>query len=257
METKVTFLGTGTSHGVPQIACLCAVCQSTDSKDKRLRSSIIIEHDGKNIIIDTGPDFRQQMLKYEVMHLDYILYTHEHKDHTAGLDDTRSFSIIESKKLPVYATTWVQENLKQSFAYIFKDIKYPGIPDVDLRTITKNESFKIGSLEFLPIEVLHYKLPVMGFRFNDFTYITDANYISNEELEKIKGSKYFVINCLRITPHLSHFNLEEALRIIDIIKPEKAFLTHISHDLGLHKYVQENLLPHNVFLAYDGLQVNW
>ena len=250
---KITFLGTGTSQGVPLIACSCEVCLSADSRDKRLRTSILIEEKGKSVIIDTGPDFRQQMLREKVKSLDAVVFTHEHKDHTAGFDDIRAFNYIHKKKMDVYASARVQEALRREFAYIFSDFKYPGIPEINLHLL-ENKSTVIEGFDFLPIEVMHYKLPVFGFRINDFTYITDANYISDTEKEKIKGSKVLVLNALRREPHISHYTLEEAIQLTWELKPEKVYFTHISHQLGLHADVQKEL-PAGIELAYDGLKI--
>ena len=250
---QITFLGTGTSQGVPLIACPCVVCQSTDEKDKRLRTSVLVEEKGKTIIIDTGPDFRAQMLREDVKQLHAVVFTHEHKDHTAGFDDIRAFNFISKKKIDVYASARVQEAIKREYAYIFSDFKYPGIPEITLHLL-KNELTTIYGIDFLPVEVLHYKLPVFGYRIGDFTYITDANYISETEKEKINGTKILVLNALRREPHISHFTLMEALKLIEELKPEKAYLTHISHQLGLHAAVSREL-PKGVELAYDGLKI--
>jgi phosphoribosyl 1,2-cyclic phosphate phosphodiesterase len=250
---QITFLGTGTSQGVPIIACPCAVCQSTDSKDKRLRSSILIEEKGKTFVIDTGPDFRQQMLRENVKQMDAILFTHEHKDHTAGFDDIRAFNFINKKKMEVYASARVQEAIRREYAYIFSDFKYPGIPEINLHLIT-SEKFSVEGVEFIPVEVLHYKLPVLGFRVGDFSYITDANFISGQEKEKIKYSKILVLNALRREPHISHFTLEQAIEIVKELQPEKAYFTHISHQMGLHAEVSKEL-PENIEIAYDGLKL--
>lgn len=248
---KITFLGTGTSQGVPLIACECEVCKSQDLRDKRLRCSILVESKGKTIVVDTGPDFRQQMLRENVKRIDAVLFTHEHKDHIAGLDDIRAFNFILKKRMQVFASQRVQDAIKREFAYIFADFKYPGIPEIDLITI-ENTNFQVEDVAVIPIQVMHYKLPVFGFRFGDFVYITDANLIAPEEKEKIKGCKVLVINALRRQAHISHFTLAEALELIEELKPEKAYLTHISHQLGKHQDVA-NELPANVFQAYDGL----
>ena len=249
----VTFLGTGTSQGVPVIACSCEVCNSLDFRNKRLRVSVHVAVGGKSFVIDTGPDFRQQMLQERIEKLDAILFTHEHKDHTAGLDDVRAFNFRQKKNMPAYGRPSVLDQLKKEFAYAFAEVKYPGTPNIDLKTID-NKAFEVEGVEVLPIEVLHYKLPVYGYRIKDFTYITDANDISSAEKEKIKGSKVLVLNALRKTDHISHFTLQEALDLIEELKPEKAYLTHISHQMGLHKEVSKEL-PKNVYLAYDGLKV--
>ena len=251
---KVTFLGTGTSQGVPVIACGCEVCSSADAKDKRLRTSLLLEEDGNVFAFDAGPDFRQQMLAAQVQQLTAIIFTHEHKDHTAGLDDVRAFNFKQRKAIDLYATDRVQFAIKKSYDYIFERQDYPGIPQVNLHTINTNP-FDIYGVHFIPIEVIHYKLPVLGFRVKDFTYITDANYIAPDELEKIKGSKVLVLNALRREEHISHFTLDEALELIEYLKPEQAYLTHISHQMGLHNDVMEEL-PSNVALAYDGLTIS-
>ncbi len=250
---RITFLGTGTSQGVPLIACECEVCKSSDTRNKRLRTSILIESNDLKIVVDTGPDFRQQMLRENVKSLDAVIFTHEHKDHIAGMDDIRAFNFILKKKIDVYASSRVQQAIRREFAYIFAEEKYPGIPEIDFHTIA-NESFTIAQLPILPIEVMHFKLPVYGFRFYDFVYITDAKYISDFEKEKIRGCKILVINALRRQPHVSHFTLTEALALIAELKPETAYLTHISHQLGLHADVEKEL-PNNVFQAYDGLKL--
>jgi phosphoribosyl 1,2-cyclic phosphate phosphodiesterase len=250
---RITFLGTGTSQGIPIIACPCAVCNSGDIRDNRLRTSLLIEENGKTFVIDTGPDFRQQMLRENVKQMDAVIFTHEHKDHTAGFDDIRAFNFILRKKMDVYASARVQEAIRREFAYIFSDFKYPGIPEIDLHLI-ENKPIEIHGVEFRPIEVTHYRLPVFGYRVGDFTYITDANYISEQEKEKIKGSKVLVLNALRKEEHISHFTLQQAIDLVEEIKPEKAYFTHISHQLGLHAEIQ-NELPPNVFLAYDGLKL--
>ncbi len=251
---NITFLGTGTSQGVPVIACTCEVCHSLDYRDKRLRVAVHIEVEGKSFVVDTGPDFRQQMLRERISSLDAILFTHEHKDHTAGLDDVRAYNFYQQRDMPVFAREQVLQQLKQEFAYAFTEKKYPGIPQISLNTIV-NEPFLIEGVKVIPIEGIHYKLPVFGFRIGDFTYLTDLNYISEQELKKVKGTKVLVVGALQKQKHLSHFNLEEALDLIAVIHPEKAFLTHISHRMGLHREVEEEL-PANVKLAYDGLRIS-
>lgn len=251
---KITFLGTGTSQGVPLIGCDCEVCISKNIKDNRLRSSILIEINHLNILIDTGPDFRQQMLKHKIKKIDAIIYTHDHRDHIGGLDDIRAFNFIHNQPVPVYAEEYVINSIKESYSYIFSGNNYPGIPEIITHTIS-NTKFLIQSVEVIPIRVMHYKLPVFGFRFGEFAYITDANQISEEEMVKLHGVKYLVINALRKQKHMSHFNLREALEIIKILSPKKAYLTHISHKMGLHDEIEKEI-PGNVFLAYDGLVID-
>lgn len=248
---KITFLGTGTSQGIPVIGCGCAVCQSADSHDKRLRVSVLVETDDKTIVIDSGPDFRYQMLRAGVKDLDAIIYTHEHKDHVAGLDDIRPFNYLLHKVIDIYATTRVQDALRREFSYIFADTKYHGLPQITLNTVD-NEPFKIGETKIIPIEVLHHKLPVLGYRFNDFTYITDAKTISEQSLEKIKGSKVLVINALQKENHISHFTFDEAIAFANKAGAEITYLTHMSHNLGLHADIEKEL-PSHIKLAYDGL----
>lgn len=250
---KVTFLGTGTSQGVPVIACDCAVCLSENEKDKRLRSSVLIEDKGKTLVIDTGPDFRQQMLRENVQQLDAVVFTHEHKDHIAGLDDVRAFNFKQQKDMDIYASEAVQKALKREFYYAFEEHKYPGVPHLNLKTIT-SDPFKIEGVEMIPIDVWHYKMPVKAFRVDNFTYITDANRIEEEELEKIKGSDVIVINALRKQEHISHFTLTEAVELLKELNPKKAYLTHISHLLGKHDEVQKEL-PDFIQIAHDGLKI--
>lgn len=251
---KVTFLGTGTSQGVPVIACDCLICKSTNRKDKRLRTSVMLEEGATTIVIDSGPDFRQQMLRENVQKLDAIIFTHSHKDHTAGLDDIRGFNYKHQREMDIYADEQVQDALKKEFAYIFHEIKYPGIPKIKFFTIGKS-SFKIRQLNIVPIEVFHHKLSVLGFRINDFTYITDANFIPENEKKKIYGSSVVVLNALRKEKHISHFTLDEAVAEFHGLKSDKCYLTHISHQLGLHDEVNEDL-SENIRLAYDGLKIN-
>ncbi len=252
MSLKITFLGTGTSQGVPVIACSCRICTSKNKKDNRLRTSVLIESDELKLIVDSGPDFRYQVLRAGLQKLDAILYTHEHRDHIAGLDDVRSFNYLQKKPMPIYGNASVIDQIKREFHYAFEN-KYPGIPQLEIHEIT-NEKFRIDGLSITPIEVIHHKLPVFGFRIMDFTYITDANSIPTKEMDKIHGTKTLVINALQKDDHLSHFTLMEALKVIEIIKPKMAYLTHISHNMGLHEEVSKELPP-NVFLAYDGLSI--
>lgn len=250
---NITFLGTGTSQGVPLIACSCKICSSTNPQDKRLRTSAMVEVNGKVIVIDSGPDFRQQMLREKVKRLDALIFTHSHKDHIAGLDDIRAFNYISGQVIDVYADEIVQKAIHREFPYIFDEFKYPGVPEINLYPIG-HDPFVAGGEAIIPIEVLHYKLPVKGFRIGDFTYITDANFISETEREKIKGSKVLVLNALRKEKHLSHFSLQEAIDLSRELEIPNTYLTHISHQLGLHSEV-EATLPEGVHLAYDGLQV--
>jgi len=252
---KITFLGTGTSQGIPVIGCKCAVCQSTDKRDKRLRVSVWVKTADKSIVIDSGPDFRYQMLRAGVDDLDAILYTHEHKDHVAGLDDIRPYNYILKKRIDIYATERVQEALKREFQYIFSDIKYHGLPQINLHTIT-GEPFAIGENTIVPFEVMHYKLPILGYRIGDFTYITDAKTISEESLQKIKGTKVLVLNALQKEDHISHLTFSEAIEMANKIGAEMTYFTHISHNLGLHEEVSKEL-PDHIRLAYDGLTIEF
>lgn len=250
---EATFLGTGTSQGVPVIACNCEVCRSVDEKDKRLRSSLLLKINEQNFVIDTGPDFRQQMLRRKVNSLRAILLTHEHVDHIFGLDDIRSYNWVQKHPTDIYAEERVQIAIKRIFNYVFADNKYPGIPKMKLHLIDGNP-FKVDGIEIIPIRCYHHKLPVYGFRVGDFTYITDTNFIPDKEIEKIKGTRILVVNALRKEKHISHFNLEEALEVVDRIQPEKTYLTHLSHKFGIHKEIQAEL-PKNVFVAFDGLEI--
>ena len=251
---KVVFTGTGTSQGVPVIGCSCPVCTSDDPRDKRLRTSVYVEMDnGHNISIDSGPDFRQQMLRARVRELHGVLFTHEHKDHVAGMDDVRSFNFLMKRKVDVMATASVEKALRREFYYVFEEDPYPGVPQINLIPIT-SQPFDYHGQRIVPIHVLHHRMPVLGFRINDFTYITDANYISDEEKEKVYGSEVLVLNALRKQKHISHFNLEEALDLVKELKPKKAYFTHISHLMGRHADVSAEL-PENVELAYDGLEL--
>jgi len=237
--------------GVPVISCNCNVCSSTDARDNRLRSSILIEVNNKTIVIDTGPDFRQQMLRENVKSLDAVLITHGHKDHTGGLDDVRAFNYKSQDAIDIYSEDRVQKALRKEYSYVFSEYQYPGIPKMRLIPIT-DTSFTIKGLQIIPIRVFHYRLPVYGFRIGNFAYITDANYIPEESKEKLYGVKYLVINALRKEKHISHFSLREAIDFIREISPKKAYITHISHQMGLHAEVSKEL-PAGIFLAYDGL----
>ncbi|MBU2996146.1 MBL fold metallo-hydrolase [Cellulophaga baltica] len=250
----ITFLGTGTSQGIPIIGSKHPVCLSENQKDKRLRVSVLISWDDYNYVIDCGPDFRQQMLANPIDKLDGILFTHEHSDHTAGLDDIRPF-FFRQGDIPIYAHKRVVDSLKQRFEYIFKTKdRYPGAPAVQIHEVKNNEPFILENKTIVPVNVMHNKLQVFGYKIQDFVYLTDVKTIVDEEIEKIKGAKVLVVNALRLDPHISHFNLEEALAFIAKVKPEKAYLTHISHLLGFHEEVEKNL-PENVYLAYDNLSI--
>ena len=249
----VTILGSGTSQGVPVIGCNCNVCKSLDFRDKRLRSSIHIEVNGKSLIIDSGPDFRQQVLRENITRLDALIFTHEHKDHTAGMDDIRSFNFLQQKDMPVFAREQVINQLKQEYAYVFAESKYPGVPQVEVNTVI-NEPFSVEGVDITPIEVMHYKLPVFGYRIGNFAYITDMKTISDKEFQKLKGVEVLVVNALQKTPHISHLTLEEAVDFADKVGAKKTYLTHLSHKMGKHSEVEKEL-PDNISIAYDGLKI--
>lgn len=250
---KLTFLGTGTSQGVPVIACRCHVCRSVDERDRRLRTSALLTtDDGKHILFDIGPDFRQQMLRQKVESLDAIMVTHAHRDHVAGLDDVRSFNYVQHKNMDVYLNAIAKHALMRDYGYIFEHHEYPGLPEADLHEV--DAPFVAAGVTVVPVKAMHKDLPILAFRVGEMAYITDANYIAPEELEKLKGVKVMVINALRREKHFSHFSLPEALEVIDKVQPERAYLTHISHEMGLHAEV-EKTLPQGVFLAYDNLEV--
>lgn len=250
---KITFLGTGTSQGVPVIGCTCEVCSSLDFRDKRLRTSILIEADDQTLVVDTGPDFRQQMLREQVKRLDAVIFTHAHRDHTAGLDDVRAYNYMQQSDMPVYGTAPVLEQLRIEYAYAFVKESYPGIPRLSLHTID-GQPFTVNGISFIPLPVMHLHMPVLGFRIGNFSYITDANYIPKETLEKLKGTEILVLNALQREQHISHFNLSEALQAVDEIRPQQTFFTHMSHRMGLHADVEKEL-PDHVSLAFDGLKV--
>ena len=249
----LTFLGTGTSQGIPIIACPCKVCQSNNSKDKRLRSSVHIDVGGLSIVIDSGPDFRQQMLRENIKRIDAILFTHDHKDHTAGLDDVRAFNYVQKKAMEVYGEDYVLDTLKREFSYAFAEKKYPGVPRINLNQID-NKNFSIKNQIIEPIRGIHYQLPVLGFKFDKLAYITDINYISDQEMKKLMNLDVLIINALRIEKHVSHFSLSEALDVIKKCRPKKAYLTHISHALPAYDELSKTL-PKHVFMAYDGLKI--
>lgn len=252
---KITFLGTGTSQGIPIIGSRHPVCLSQNLKDKRLRSSVLVQWKNYNYIIDCGPDFRQQMLKNNCRHIDGIMFTHEHADHTSGLDDIRPY-FFRQGDIPIYGTQQVLENLNHRFGYILNSQnKYPGAPTVKVQIISKNKNFRIGNQIVTPVEVMHNSLSVMGYRIGEFSYLTDVKYINADQMEKVKNSEVLVLNALRIESHPTHLNLEEALGLVEELKPKKAYFTHISHHLGFHDEVSKKL-PKNVHLAYDNLQIN-
>jgi phosphoribosyl 1,2-cyclic phosphate phosphodiesterase len=250
---KITFLGTGTSQGVPVIACECPTCMSSDPHDNRLRTSLLLESEGVTLLFDAGPDFRQQMLREKVRKLDAILITHEHKDHIAGMDDVRAFNYKSQDAVDIYAEERVQKAIKREFSYVFSDYQYPGIPRMRLNDIP-DYNFTINGIVITPVRVRHMNMEIYGFRIGDFAYITDANYIPEQSKEKLFGVKYLVINALRKEKHISHFSLREAVDFIREISPRKAFITHISHQMGLHKDVSEELPP-GIMLGYDGLSL--
>ena len=254
-ELEITFLGTGTSQGIPVIACDCVVCQSADPRDNRTRSSILISVNGENYVVDTGPDFRAQMLRENVKSLRAVLFTHEHKDHVAGMDDVRAFNYKEKRDMEIFCSERVEEALMREFYYVFESIKYPGVPSVNVNRIENNAFMLPCGERIIPVEVMHYKMPVFGFRIKDFTYITDAKTVDDSEVEKVKGSRVLVVNALRKNEHISHFNLDEALDFIEKINPEMAYLTHISHLFDTHEEIEREL-PKNVRVAYDGLKIN-
>ena len=252
---KITLLGTGTSQGVPVIGCSCNVCTSENKKDKRLRSSILIEDNGTTVVIDTGPDFRYQMLRAGVKNLDGVILTHEHWDHTAGLDDIRPFNKIRKKPVEVYAEERVIKRIEQDLDYAFRENKYPGVPSINMNEIDDTAPFIIGDLIFTPLRVMHHRLPVLGFRIKDFAYITDAGFIPDETYTKLEGIKVIVIDALRIQPHISHFNMEEAVNVIYRTGAEKGYFTHMSHQIGRHEDLLKKL-PGNIEPGYDGMIIN-
>lgn len=250
---KITFLGTGTSQGVPVVACTCPVCQHGSAKDKRLRSSILIEDDDTVFVVDAGPDFRQQLLREKLMKLDAILITHRHKDHIAGMDDVRSFNWFTKKPMDVYATEKDQARIKEEFSYAFSGSSYPGVPQFKLHTVD-DAPFYVGEQKILPLKVLHLKMEILGFRIGDFAYITDTNYIPGSVLSNLLDCKVIVISALRNEKHISHYTLEEAVRVLEFLRPERAYLTHASHLLGFHEDIEKQL-PGFIQMAYDGLKI--
>jgi phosphoribosyl 1,2-cyclic phosphate phosphodiesterase len=248
---KITFLGTGTSQGVPVIACECAVCRSADPRDQRLRCAVLIEQDGRNLVIDTGPDFRQQMLRVQAKRLDAVLFTHHHKDHLAGMDDIRAFNFRQGTPMDIYANSITIGALHKEFSYVFADEKYPGVPSVVVHEIER-EPFEAAGFAITPIPVMHHRLPVLGFRIGRFAYVTDANHIAPSSMALLRGLDVLVLNALRREAHISHFTLEEAIEVVTELQPRQAYFTHMSHVLGLHADIDAEL-PAGVALAYDGL----
>lgn len=251
---KITLLGTGTSQGIPVIGCKCKACLSNDTRDDRLRSGVLIQKNGINILVDTGPDLRQQMLNVGINHVDGVLYTHEHNDHVAGLDDIRPFNFIQKTDIPFYGLPRVLKDIEYRFAYVFSKNPYPGAPKATLIPIQPSKTFFIKDLEITPIKVMHGTLPVIGYRFGDFAFITDVSYINDEGKNLLSGIKVLVISALHKEKHFSHFNLSESISLIQELKIEKAFITHISHRMGPTSEWEKEL-PENIFPAYDGLEI--
>ena len=252
---RLTFLGTGTSQGVPVIACECAVCQSQDKRDRHLRTSALVETDeGKNILIDIGPDFREQMLREKVSHLDSILITHAHRDHVGGLDDIRSFNYVQHCKMEIFCNREARTAIERDYHYIFAYHEFPGLPEANLHEVSGDEPFEAAGVEVMPVKAMHKDLPILGYRIGKLGYITDANHIEPRELDKLRGVDVLVVNALRKTKHFSHFCLEEALEVIKEVKPNRAYITHVSHEMGLYAEVNGEL-PEGVQIACDGEKV--
>ena len=252
-HTKLTFLGTGTSQGVPMIGCGCEVCHSKDPRDQRLRSSVLVEHEGLAILVDAGPDFRQQMLRAGVTHLDAIILTHNHKDHTGGLDDVRAFNYLEKQATQIYCERYVEDSLRMEYSYAFEEVKYPGAPEWDVHIID-DKPFSIKGVEIIPIRGMHYKLPVLGFRFGDIAYCTDMNHIPEEEFQKLERLNHFIVNTVRRGHHISHFALEEAVAVAQKVGAKNSWLTHLSHQLPCYSDLVAEL-PDGILPAYDGLEI--
>ena len=253
-KAKLTFLGTGTSQGVPMIGCACEVCRSKDPRDKRLRSSVLVEYEGMSILVDAGPDFRQQMLREGVAHLDAILLTHNHKDHTGGLDDIRAFNYLEKKATEIYCEKYVEDSLRKEYSYAFEEKKYPGAPEWHIHLIDEKPFMIDGKVEVIPIRGRHYKLPVLGYRFGNIAYCTDMNFMAEEELEKLKGLDHFIINCVRYGKHISHYSLEEAVEVAQKVGAKNTWITHLSHQLPCYEILAADL-PESIKPAYDGLTI--
>ena len=252
-KAKLTFLGTGTSQGVPMIGCSCEVCRSADPHDKRLRSSVLVDYCGKRFLVDAGPDFRQQMLRAEVSHVDAIILTHNHKDHTGGLDDIRAFNYLEKKATSIYCEKYVEDSLRQEYSYAFAEKKYPGAPDWEVHLID-DKPFSIDGVEIIPIRGKHFTLPVLGYRFGNIAYCTDMNHLAEDSFEKLKELDHFIINCVRRGRHISHFSLEGALEIAEKVGARHTWLTHLSHQLPCYESLKAEL-PSGVLPAYDGLVI--
>lgn len=250
-KTQLTFLGTGTSQGVPTIGCGCEVCKSTDPRDKRLRSSVLVEHEGLRILVDAGPDFRYQMLRAGVSSLDAILLTHNHKDHTGGLDDIRAFNYLEKKATQIYCEKYVEESLRKEYSYAFEEIRYPGAPEWDVHIID-DKPFTVNGVEIIPIRGRHFKLPVLGYRFGNIAYCTDMNHIPDEEYEKLQNLDHFIINCVRRGRHISHYSLEQAIEVAQKVGAKHSWLTHLSHQLPCYEDLKKEL-PEGILPAFDGL----
>ena len=255
MNNKLIFLGTGTSQGVPMIGCHCQVCRSRDPRDKRLRASVFVEYKGQKFLVDAGPDFRYQMLREGIDSVDGILLTHNHKDHTGGLDDIRAFNYLEKKATDIYCEKYVEDSLRKEYSYAFAENKYPGAPEWNVHIID-DQPFRINGVEIIPIRGKHYKLPVLGYRFGKVAYCTDMNYIPEEEFEKLKGLDHFIINCVRRGRHISHFSLEGALEAAAKVGAKHTWLTHLSHQLPQYEELLKEL-PEGIEPAYDGLQINY
>jgi phosphoribosyl 1,2-cyclic phosphate phosphodiesterase len=253
MKLEVTFLGTGTSGGVPMVACDCEVCRSSDSKDKRLRTSVLIQSENTTICIDAGPDFRKQMLDNSVRTLDALLITHGHRDHVGGLDDIRPFNFLQGKVMEIFCDKYAEEMIREQYSYAFKSNGYEYAPKMKF-SIISDDDFTVNELTITPLEVMHHNLPVRAFRIGDFTYITDAKTIDESQMKKVEGTKILVLNALRKHNHNAHLNVDEALAIVELIKPERAYFIHMSHHFGKHEDMQPTL-PENVFIAYDGLKI--
>lgn len=252
-RTRLTFLGTGTSQGVPMIGCGCEVCRSSDPRDKRLRASVLVEHEGLRILVDAGPDFRYQMLRAGVSSLDAILLTHNHKDHTGGLDDIRAFNYHEKKATQIYCEQYVEESLRKEYSYAFEEIKYPGAPEWDVHIID-DKPFTINKVEIIPIRGRHFKLPVLGYRFGNIVYCTDMNHISDEEYSKLQGLDHFIINCVRRERHISHYSLGQAIEVAQKVGAKHSWLTHLSHQLPCYEELTKEL-PEGILPAFDGLVI--